>query len=269
MSASRNIFTRIFVLYAIIIVLAAVILELYITAAVRGNYIAIHKASLMIQAGLISEQIPFDSSARLDDLCQHLKELTRARVTIIDNDGTVRGDSDKHSSLLDSHADRPEIKNAHASGTGTAIRMSETVHNDLLYVARQVIKDGKPVGFVRLSLPLTDVDTAVNQLRIKLSVVIVLILLATGIFSLWQVGLLRGLTRRIRDFSQTLARGEFGSRLFLDAPGEFDEIAENLNTMSDELKKVLAESEEEKKRLNVILRSIPDALLIIDIGGAI
>jgi two-component system phosphate regulon sensor histidine kinase PhoR len=195
--------------------------------------------------------------------------VTGARVTVIASDGTVRGDSDKHSSLLDNHADRPEIKNANASGTGTAIRMSESLHYDHLYVARKVMKDGRTAGFVRLSVPLTSVDTAVNQLRVKMSVVIGLILLATGIFSLWQIGLLRGLTRQIRDFSQTLARGEIGKRLFLNAPGEFDEIADSLNAMSEELKKVLAESDEEKKRLNVILRSIPDALLIIDSRGTI
>ena len=269
MSGKKNIFTRIFFLYAFIIVLTAIILEVYITAAVRGNYIATHEASLITQANLISEKVPFASPARLDDLCKHMKKMTGARVTVIAPDGTVRGDSDKHSSLLDNHADRPEIKNAHTSGTGTAIRMSETLHYDFLYVVRRVMKDGTPAGFVRLSVPLKSVDAAVNQLRVKMSIVMVLILLVTGIFSLWQIGLLRGLTRQIRDFSQALARGEVGKRLFLDAPGEFDEIAESLNTMSGELKKVLAESEEEKKRLNVILRSIPDALLIIDIRGAI
>jgi len=132
-----------------------------------------------------------------------------------------------------------------------------------------VMRDGKHVGFVRLSVPLTSVDAAVHQLRVKMSIVVGLILLATGIFSLWQIGLLRGLARQVRDFSQALARGEVGKRLFLDAPGEFDEIAESLNTMSVELKKLLAEGEEEKKRLNVILRSIPDALLIIDSRGTI
>jgi len=269
MSEQRNIFTRIFILYAFIIVLAAVILEVYITAAVRGNYIATHEASLAIQASLISEEVPFASPARLDGLCKHLKEMTGARVTVISPEGTVRGDSDKHSSLLDNHADRPEIKSAGKNGTGVAIRMSESLHYDFLYVARKVMKDGKPAGFVRLSVPLTSVDAAVNQLRVKMSVVMGLILLATGIFSLWQLGLLRGLTRQVRDFSQALSRGEVGKRLFLDAPGEFDEIAESLNAMSEELKKVLAESDEEKKRLNVILRSIPDALLIIDVQGTI
>jgi two-component system phosphate regulon sensor histidine kinase PhoR len=131
------------------------------------------------------------------------------------------------------------------------------------------MRDGKPAGFVRLSVPLTSVAASVNQLRVKMSIVMGLILLTTGIFSLWQLGLLRGLTRQVRDFSQALANGEVGKRLFLDAPGEFDEIAQSLNTMSEELKKVLAESEEEKKRLNVILRSIPDALFIIDTRGTI
>ncbi len=71
------------------------------------------------------------------------------------------------------------------------------------------------------------------------------------------------------DFSRSLARGEINKRLFLQSAGEFDEIADNLNTMSLELQQVIAESEEEKKRLNEILKSIPDALLITDSKGII
>jgi two-component system, OmpR family, phosphate regulon sensor histidine kinase PhoR len=269
MTGRRNTFTRIFALYAVIIVLAALVIELYITSTVRGSHIAAREQNLAVQAEIIAEELAYADPVRLDAFCKHLKDMTGARVTVISQHGRVIGDSDRQSSLMDNHADRPEVKDALKNGTGTAIRMSDTLHHDFLYVAKKVALSGNMQGFIRLSVPLKDVDTAVNQLRFKMSLVIVVILAATGLFSFWQIGLLRGLTREVRDFSQALARGEVGKRLFLDAPGEFDEIAESLNAMSGELKKVLANSEEEKHRLNVILRSIPDALLIIDAQGNI
>jgi two-component system phosphate regulon sensor histidine kinase PhoR len=60
-----------------------------------------------------------------------------------------------------------------------------------------------------------------------------------------------------------------GKKLFLHREGEFDEIAESLNTMSEELKDSMAIHEKEKQRLNMILRNIPDALFIIDANGLI
>ncbi len=260
----RGIFKRIFILYAIIILLSVLLTELYITNAVRENYIDNLKSNLSIQATLISDNIPFHSPSPIDDLCRRLKETSGARVTVIAPNGKVIGDSDKDSTLMDNHADRLEIQQASLNGTGMAIRYSDTLHYDFLYVARKIMAGAKPQGFIRMSVPLTGVDTAVNRLRIKIILVVSLILLATGIFSAWQIGRIRRFTQQIRDFSTSLARGELGKKLFLGHAGEFDEIAESLNTMSVELRRGIAETEEEKERLNVILRNIPDALLISD-----
>ena len=114
-----------------------------------------------------------------------------------------------------------------------------------------------------------NVDDLVNLLRIKIMLVVSVILLLTGLFSLRQIDRLRKLTNQIRDFATGLARGNLGKRLLLSHAGEFDEIAESLNTMSVDLKKSIAETEEERNRFAVILSNIPDALLISDAKGVI
>ena len=260
----QGIFKRIFILYAFIILLAVLFTELYITNAVRDNYIDNLKANLSVQATLISSSIPFRSRSPIDVLCRRLKEASGARITVIAPNGKVIGDSDTASNLMDNHADRIEIQQASLNGTGMAIRYSDTLRHDFLYIARKVMSGGKPQGYIRMSVPLKGVETEINRLRIKIIIVVSLILLATGMFSAWQLGRIRRFTRQIRDFSVSLARGELGKKLFLGHAGEFDEIAGSLNTMSVELRRGIAETEEEKERLNVILRNIPDALLISD-----
>ena len=99
--------------------------------------------------------------------------------------------------------------------------------------------------------------------------VVWIVLLAVGAFSAVQIVRLRQLTRQISDFTASLAGGDFEKRLFFVGAGEFDEIAANLNSMASELKTLISESEREKDRLSVILRSMPDALLVIDGRGAI
>lgn len=264
----RSIFRRIFWLYALVMLLAGVVIETYITAAVRGNYIDNLKKNLSGEIRLISRMIAFDQ-ANLDGLCRQFKAETGARVTIIASDGKVLGDSDTASSLMDNHAHRPEIEQSLFVGTGSSIRYSNTLKYDFLYVAQRVTKGDNREGFVRLAVPLKEVDATVNGLRIKLITVVCLILLATWILSVLQTNHLRKLLRQVMDFSRGLARGEIDKKLFLSGKSEFDEIAANLNTMSVELQDIIAESEEEKRRLNEILRSIPDALLIIDSKGII
>jgi two-component system phosphate regulon sensor histidine kinase PhoR len=266
---NRGIFRRIFLLYAIIMVLAVLFTELYITGTVRENHIKNLGDNLAVEAALIADGVSFKTVSPLDDLSRRFKEKTGSRVTIIAPDGRVLGDSDTDSTRMDNHAHRQEIQQASLNDIGMAIRFSDTLKYDFLYVAKKVMKGPQTEGFIRLSVPLREIDRSINVLRIKILSVVLSVLLAAGIFSLWQMDHIRRLTRQIRDFSRSIARGELGKKLFLERAGEFDEIAESLNTMSVELKNSIASHEEERHRLNVILRSVPDALFIVDAHGII
>jgi two-component system phosphate regulon sensor histidine kinase PhoR len=265
----QGIFKRIFILYVVILFLSVLIMEVFVTGAVRTSYINTLRDNLSTQAVLISHDVTFHSPTPMDILCRQLKEITRARVTILAMNGRVIGDSDRDASTMANHMDRVELQQAMLTGSGMAIRHSDTVKYDLLYVANKIMQGDKPQGFIRLSVPLKDVDAAVNLLRMQIVLVVSLVLLATSLLSLWQVDRLRRLTNQIKDFSSSLARGELGKRLFISHAGEFDEIADSLNTMSKELTLRISAGEEEKHRFDVVLRSIPDALLIMDAHGVI
>jgi two-component system phosphate regulon sensor histidine kinase PhoR len=265
----KGIFRRIFVIYALIMVAAVVFVEFYITETVRESYLQELRDTLAIQGRLAAKTISFRSAPVLDGLCRQIKRDTGSRVTIIAADGTVLGDSDHDSRTMDNHTHRQEVQQASLKEVGTSIRFSDTTRDDLLYVAVRVDRGSGTEGFVRLSLPLQKLYAAINLLRIKLLSVVLGILVAAGMFSLGQIEHIRRLTRQVRDFAGSLAAGRVGSKLFLHREGEFDEIAESLNTMSGALKDSMAAHEEEKHRLNTILRNIPDALFIIDAKGLI
>jgi two-component system phosphate regulon sensor histidine kinase PhoR len=264
-----GIFKRIFTISIVTLVLAMFAVEFYIASALRDDYMATLRDHLNAQAGLIGRNIPFGASANFDNLCQEIKTTAGARVTIIRPDGTVIGDSDSPSASMVNHADRVEVQQALLSGTGMAVRHSDTLNADSLYVAAAISNRGRTTGLVRLSMPLTTVNTAVNALRLKIIIVVGIILVATGSFSLLQVRRIRELTHQIRDFSASLADGELGKRLFLAQGGEFDEIAEGLNAMAAGLQQSTTRREEETRRLSAILRTIPDALLIADDKGVV
>lgn len=79
------------------------------------------------------------------------------RVTIIEQDGRVLGDSrlsQEEVRRIENHADRPEVLMAKESGSGMARRFSDTLKVDLLYVA---VPYGNRYsqGYFRVALPLT------------------------------------------------------------------------------------------------------------------
>ncbi|MEJ2695324.1 MAG: ATP-binding protein [Candidatus Sulfobium sp.] len=265
----KGVFRRFFALYAVVFILAVFFIEIYITAAVGRRYKDDLRSDLLTRINLISDSIPFDKTD-IDALCRRIKEkMASTRITVIKPDGRVIGDSDTQSRGMENHSHRPEIEQALVSGSGSSERSSRTLHHDFLYAATKIVRDGSLVGFVRLAVPLRKIDEAVGGFRIKMVLVVAVILLAAWLFSVWQTEHLRKLCGQLTDFSKSLALGQIDKRLHLREIGEFDEIARNLNAMSARLQGTIAHSEEEKKRLNVILESIPDALLIIDSKGLV
>jgi len=65
-------------------------------------------------------------------------EADRFRVTWIDIDGTVLFDSRVDESTMENHADREEIREAFAAGSGSAVRNSSTLTEQTYYEARRL-----------------------------------------------------------------------------------------------------------------------------------
>ncbi|WP_196221422.1 sensor domain-containing diguanylate cyclase [Sansalvadorimonas verongulae] len=77
----------------------------------------------------------------LDILATDIGSSSGVRITIIDSQGTVLGDSKvpKHNlKQLENHIDRPEVREALSSGKGLSQRFSNTLGYDLLYFAQKV-----------------------------------------------------------------------------------------------------------------------------------
>ena len=68
-------------------------------------------------------------------------EADRFRVTWIDTDGTVLFDTQVDQSSMENHADREEIQEAFATGSGSAVRNSSTLTEQTYYEAR-ILQDG-------------------------------------------------------------------------------------------------------------------------------
>jgi two-component system phosphate regulon sensor histidine kinase PhoR len=260
-------FRRIVLIYIIIAPLLLLSLELYLSREVKDSYISNLEKSLAIQARLIADQIPLSFSDNLDAFCKQFKDRTGARVTVIDDSGKVLGDSDEPANTMENHADRPEIKESDISGAGSSVRFSSTLRRNQFYLA--VSTDTDPKRFLRLSMPLHEVEQAINKIRMRViiaSLSVLFIALFTGLF---QTRKITKSIEEIAEFSKEVAEGNLKKRLFLKNKDELGQLGKNIIDMADELNAKLIQSEEEKRKIAAIIQNMSDGLILTDTKGRI
>jgi len=254
-----------------VVLLCTGIIGLYLVSTLKGLFIDQVTQHLFSQANLLLTYLPdLSDQPSLDELAQVLKHQLQTRVTLLNPEGTVLGDSDEASSLMENHLLRPEIQQALREGKGAAIRFSATVQQNLLYVALPVKKpDGALAGFLRLALPLVEIEHNLQEIRHK---VVLGALLALVVAVALGISLARSLESKILSiiaFTQQIARGELGNRMRATSQDELGTLIQNLNLMAEKLGEELKAVSDEKQEKEAILKSMTDGVLVIDRQGKI
>ncbi|MCC6159222.1 MAG: HAMP domain-containing protein [Deltaproteobacteria bacterium] len=204
--------------------------------------------------------------ATADVLADRLGETTGARVTFIDGQGVVLGDSSVELAAIpgvENHATRPEVHEALAGHSGTSRRYSTTVKEPFLYVALPW-KAADQTGAVRLALPLTQVESEIASFRqlivaaafIGLLVAIVM----SGLASHW-------LSRSLRDLARLVAArstGQSTHRIDIAADDEVGRLAASFNDLIGRYEQTTLEQVHERERIESILESMTEAVLALD-----
>lgn len=131
------------------------------------------------------DMTPHEVDAFIDNLSQ---SRFGQRLTIIHSSGRVLGDSqlsNREVSLLSDHSGRPEVMSALSTGTGISKRHSDSINQDMLYVAKVLNMpkdehDHDSQYVIRLAMPLTtlaamsgDLEIIVNALMVSSFVVLI------------------------------------------------------------------------------------------------
>ena len=218
-------------------------------------------------AHLISSATALDE-ASLDAEADRLGQYSASRVTLIADDGRVVGDSTQtpeQLTTLDNHASRPEVVEARARGIGVFQRYSDTIATDMLYVAARARHPN--VGFVRLALPLTEVDAQLAAIRnLTLVALAATIPIALGIA--WALSAPLG--RRVREIAAVANRYTAGepSRASIDyGNDELGTVARVLDSSIQELGRRVDELSRDRARSDAILTGMVEGVLVVSGDG--
>jgi two-component system phosphate regulon sensor histidine kinase PhoR len=219
-------------------------------------------------AELLSQAVTITDPAALDREADRLGTYVSGRVTLIASDGRVVGDSTQDQAqlaTLENHDTRPEIVLAKERGLGVTERYSTTVNTDMLYVAVPVKHPA--VAYVRLALPLTEIDRRLQTIRTLASVALAAAVpVALGLSWLFSVSLSRRL-QAIAAVANRYSEGDLARPTYDYGSDELGSVARALDTSVQALGGRLAELSRDRARTGAILAGMVEGVLVVDRQG--
>jgi two-component system phosphate regulon sensor histidine kinase PhoR len=225
-------------------------------------------ARLEAQVSLLAAEVP-ESILLGDAWARRAAARTRARVTAIAADGRVLADSEEPSRLLENHGSRPEVVAALRTGSGRAVRFSQSANRTLVYFAQSVPAAADAPLLLRLSVPLETTSQVSGDFRRDfLGIATLSLVVALLIAAWWAKGIARQL-RRMVAFARSVPQDPIPDRLPVASRDELADLAAALNAMAADLRDTVRRLEAEGRRSRTIMESMGEGLLVLDSQGKI
>ncbi|MGA7842323.1 MAG: ATP-binding protein [Candidatus Acidiferrales bacterium] len=259
-----RLFWKLGLTYAALLLVVLLAVQLYSARVIRSQAIRSANDQLASLLGLTLANPPqSDDPAELRNWTSRVSR-NGARVTIIDSTGRVLADSEADAEKMENHANRPEIQQAFARGSGQSVRRSATLGRELVYRAQRYDHAGSPPIVIRLALPLSQIDLSLVELRQRLLLATLLALLIGALVSFAFARMFAARVQRLQRFSQRIAEGDFRPLLREGPRDELSDLADSLNLTAARMDREIRMLSGERNRSSAILRSMVEGVAVID-----
>jgi two-component system, OmpR family, phosphate regulon sensor histidine kinase PhoR len=222
------------------------------------------KARAILIGSQIEEHIALKSYRSIDSLCKVISRSVNTRFTVIAPSGKVIGDSERDPDSMENHATRPEVIAALAGKTGVSDRFSQTLMENMMYVAIPVYNAGTLCAVVRTALPTHAVRAALDRLYRTITAAVLFMALFAALISYLVSRKVSGPIAEMRLGAQRFASGDFGFKLPATGFLETDQLATSLNEMARKLSETIGTITEQRNELDAILASMVEGVIAID-----
>lgn len=212
----------------------------------------------------VGPRLDEEDTKSLGVLARDLAERTGSRITLVRPGGEVLADSDRDPADMDNHANRPEIGEALAGRTGQAVRFSQTLGQDMVYVAVPVTRNNVVAGVVRLSLPVGAVEQALHTTYIKLSIGGLVIAAIAAVICLLNSRHISRPLEEMQEGAKQFAEGDLDRRLPVFDSAEMGELARAMNEMAEQLGERIRAIDRQKGEQDTVLSSMVEGILAVD-----
>lgn len=198
----------------------------------------------------------------LELFVREIKSESGFRLTLIQNDGVVIAESDYKHSEMENHTTREEIIMARKTGEGSAIRYSNTLKNDFLYVTKALNLNNKKI-FIRISMSLEAVFQSFYTFWYRMAFAITFFIILSIIIPYNMSKKIRYDIEQITSYLEELSEKNYKAVLqtryfteFLQISVMLKDLAKKLNSRSRQKRKHTAKLRLINKQRNDILSAI-------------
>ena len=198
-------------------------------------------------AASAAEQLGEDYLASLD--------YDRYRLTWVDADGNVVFDSHADKSAMENHADREEIKEALAYGTGSSMRQSSTLTEQTIYEATR-LEDG---SVLRISVSRATAFVLVLGMVQPIAIVLVIAIILSALLA----------SRMAKRIVEPLNRLNLEKPMENDAYEELAPLLRRIHSQHKEIEYQMWTLQQKQDEFEQITDNMKEALVLLDSNGRI
>ena len=208
---------------------------------VKEFYTTQAKESLIQNIEIITFEI--DKNTNLDNLAKKLKNNLDTRITVIDLEGEIIAESHKNKTKMNNHKYRPEIMQANKNDYGYIIRYSDTIKENMLYIAKKYTYNNHTI-YIRLAKELKNINNQILNLGIKILSVLIIFFIAI-IYVTYKINIqIQQETQKIATFLKDLASKKKSTYISSDFSQEFALITGLLTKISQ----IIVKREKQKSK---------------------
>jgi two-component system phosphate regulon sensor histidine kinase PhoR len=264
----KTLLRQVYPTYFATVVVCIVALALVATALVRSFVYDTARLELEDMISVTEKIFFLPSAPRLredaDQEIERLFEGLNIRLTVVAPDGTVLADSMATAATLEKHDDRPEIAEALSRGTGSATRQSQSIGNELLYLAKSIVRDGRPVAVVRASMPLPFLREKLAAFYAQLALGGIIILAAAAALAFASVKRINRPLTTLGEAARRFGSGDLNYRSRVSEPEEIEVLSNTMNSMAAELRSRMDDVERRRREAEAILAGLREGVIVLD-----
>lgn len=204
------------------------------------------------------------SPERIAQLCREFGRTLPVRVTVLLENGRVIGDSDENPALMENHRNRPEVRAAAAGKSKAEARYSSTVKQRLLYMAVPVNVNGQTEMFVRVAMPMADIDRAMHAIIRRISVASLFVAILAGVLAYWVARRLTKPLDEMREGAQRFAEGDLSYKLPITGSEEMADLSTAMNQMAARMDDRIKQLFSERNTRLAVFDSMTEGLLAVN-----
>jgi len=271
-----QLFWRLYAGYVVVILISTLIVGVLISKQVEHTSLIEIEHSLAMNSELLVEVVkptlqhlsqtsidsPYQSALHARIL--NLGSLTQSRLTVITQQGKVVADSQEDPRKMDNHLTRPEIISAGKQDYATASRLSLTLQQNMLYLARAVYDEQRVLGFVRLSLPLTSIDHKLAELKLNVFYGICFAAVAALLLGFFFANRFLSPLVNMTEVADAISKGDYDRRIHIDQNDEMGRLAKSVNRMALSSIQRMEEITQDRNRLAKILTGMVEGVIYVD-----